>query len=119
MLLTYETCPKILDDLVKLLCQQGELSVDFKLCNKRRVKRGIDLIKESEAALRRKGTLRGRVSFWVVSFKLFYYQDILGKSDPGMSLALLICTTARKHIVSIDGKDISDTHGRITFKARK
>jgi len=119
MLLTYENCPKNLDSLVELLHQEGELSVDFKLCNKRKLKRAFDLIKESEIALRRKGTLLGRIYYWVVSIKLFYYQSIIGGSDPGVSLSLLICTTAGKHIAYIAGKDISNTHGRVTFEIHK
>ncbi|KZX75949.1 hypothetical protein A3715_03695 [Oleiphilus sp. HI0009] len=119
MIINFQNIPRTHEDISRLLHEKGELSVEFKIKNKRKLKRAIDNVYAVEKARRDRKSLSGKVKYLFVLIANCYYQVFAGTNDKGVDLAITIATGFWQQIESIGGENVDDKMGKITFYARK
>lgn len=118
MIVNFENIPRTHEGISQLLQEKGELSVEFKIKNKRKLKRALDNVIAFEKARRNKNSLLGKVKYLFISIANFYYQVLVGANDKGVNLAIIIATGFWPKIESYRGENVDDKTGKITFYAR-
>lgn len=118
MIVDFENIPRTHEEISKLLQEKGELSVEFKVKNKRKLKRAIDNVMAYEKARRNRNGLLGKTKYFFILIANFYYQVLAGTNDKGVDLAITIATGFWPQIESISGENVDDQTGKITFYAR-